>query len=157
MCKIILHNQENSTCKSIILSMLRLEYEVFHGSVSFQQLLHFFLRHPHSVDILTRHLREGTVVVSVNSSLSCSFNKALCISNSFIVLLQFYPLKPQPIIAIILTHKMTCTQIQSVLTNKINMRNISKRWKFGLTQHFKVFIQYHDGELFLSGMLSHFI
>ena len=65
MCKIILHNQENSTCKSIILSMLRLEYEVFHGSVSFQQLLHFFLRHPRSTDILTRHLREGTVAIGM--------------------------------------------------------------------------------------------
>ena len=85
MCKIILHNQENSTCKSIILSMLRLminfEYEVFHGSVMnsvflemfysplflhrFQQLLHFFLRHLRSADILTRHLRKGTVVVCV--------------------------------------------------------------------------------------------
>lgn len=69
MCKIILHNQENSTCKSIILSMLRLminfEYEVFYSSVSFQQLLHFLLCHPRSADILTRHLRKGTVVVCV--------------------------------------------------------------------------------------------
>lgn len=69
MCKIILHNQENSTCKSIILSMLRLminfEYKVFHGSVSFQQFLHFFLRHPRGADILTYHLREGTVAVGM--------------------------------------------------------------------------------------------
>ena len=29
----------------------------------FQQLLHLFLRHLRGTDILTRHLREGTVVV----------------------------------------------------------------------------------------------
>ena len=45
--------------------MLRLEYEVFHGSVSFQQLLHLFLRHPRGADILTYHLRKGTVAVGM--------------------------------------------------------------------------------------------
>ena len=31
----------------------------------FQQLLHLFLRHLRGTDILTRHLRKGTVVVCV--------------------------------------------------------------------------------------------
>ena len=31
----------------------------------FQQLLHLFLRHLRGTDILTRHLRKGTVVVFI--------------------------------------------------------------------------------------------
>ena len=45
--------------------MINFEYEVFYSSVSFQQLLHFFLRHPRGADILTYHLRKGTVAVGM--------------------------------------------------------------------------------------------